>query len=77
MIQYNQICPICGKPFWVTGTQWAYKKTVYSGSRYDKIVYYCSWKCLRIDEKQDQGKHYDGATMRYTMRKQTKGKVKK
>ena len=77
MIQYNQICPICGKPFFVTSTQWAYKKTVYSGRRYDKIVYYCSWKCLRIDEKQDQGKHYDGATMRYTMRKQTKGKVKK
>lgn len=73
MMQHNQTCPVCGKPFWCTGGQWAYKKTCYeSGGRFDKLLYYCSWKCLRIAEKEDASKHYDVVTMKYYKRMKAK-----
>ena len=37
-------CPVCGRDFEYMGTSWGYKR----GS-----VKYCSWKCLRAEEKKE------------------------
>ena len=37
-------CPVCGREFEYMGTSWGYKR----GS-----VKYCSWKCLRAEEKKE------------------------
>lgn len=47
-------CPICGKLFGIPDSQlWAYKlqrkKRGTSG-----YIYFCSWKCFRIHEKQHE-----------------------
>lgn len=51
---YLRQCPICGKIFavWVP-EGWAYKRKIYGYKMGipDKLVYYCSWHCLRETEK--------------------------
>ena len=45
-------CRNCGKPFAILHpTRWAYKRA--KGARYE---YFCSWGCLRADEKKDERK---------------------
>lgn len=45
--EIERVCPVCGKHFGVLyKNRWAYKKTRAKGG-YD---FYCSWKCLRVDE---------------------------
>ena len=44
-------CPVCGKEFTVLWPhQWAYKRGI------SKTIYFCSWKCLRADEKKGEKK---------------------
>ena len=39
-------CPVCGKEYWA-GLEWVYKRG------YEKsLKYFCSWGCLRKDEKE-------------------------
>ena len=43
-------CPICQKEFdTLSCDQWVYKRKKYGGGGYR---YYCSWKCMRTDERQ-------------------------
>lgn len=56
---YLRQCPICGKIFavWVP-EEWAYKRKIYgykTGTP-GKLVYYCSWHCLRETEKNKRRK---------------------
>ena len=39
-------CPICGKTFLRAGTDWVYKRPTNRGN-----IYFCSWSCMRRDEK--------------------------
>ena len=42
-------CPICQKEFdTLSCDQWVYKRKKYGGGGYR---YYCSWHCMRADEK--------------------------
>ncbi len=42
---FKHICPVCGKKFWAT-SEWVYKNY----SKYSPRKF-CSWTCLRADEK--------------------------
>lgn len=42
----KHICPICKKVFYTQTAEWEYKV----GSKQGKI-YFCTWKCLRENEK--------------------------
>ena len=48
MTEGRRICPVCGKEFWVSSV-WIYKHG-YANS----LKWYCSWKCMRHDEKERQ-----------------------
>ena len=51
-------CRNCGKRFTVLHpTRWAYKRP--KGARYE---YFCSWGCLRADEKKDERKEAEEVT---------------
>ena len=43
---HDKICPICGKSFVITTSEWIYKRD--NGK---KLTYFCSWKCMREDER--------------------------
>ena len=43
--EHKRECPVCGKQFW-SSAQWVYK-TNYGHSQ----QIYCSWKCMRSEEK--------------------------
>ena len=45
MLSHKRKCPVCGKTFW-SSAEWVYKKR---DVNYERI--YCSWKCLRAEEK--------------------------
>lgn len=45
MAEHKRKCPVCGKVFWASA-EWVYKK----GYSHCMRVY-CSWKCLRQEEK--------------------------
>ena len=52
---YKHLCPICGKEFWGFG-DWVYKKKRrIQGTTYT-LDYYCSWKCIREKEKENDRK---------------------
>jgi len=42
---HHRTCPICGKEFWSTA-QWVYRR-----GYPDRMRWFCSWKCMRKDEK--------------------------
>lgn len=47
----GKICPVCKRHFWVMYPHlWAYKR----GYGLNQQVYFCSWKCLRTDEKKEK-----------------------
>jgi hypothetical protein len=46
--EHRRKCPVCGKKFFSTGL-WVYK----TGYRF-REKYFCSWGCLRKDEKEHQ-----------------------
>ena len=49
--ELGKICPVCRKHFWVMYPHlWAYKR----GYGLNQQVYFCSWKCLRTDEKKEK-----------------------
>lgn len=52
----EKLCPVCGKKFPVLRPHmWAYKERKPNSSNYR---FFCSWKCLRADEKRkEQDKH--------------------
>ena len=43
----NKVCHECGKKFEVIDNEWAYR---IEGKRH-KEIFFCSWHCLRADEK--------------------------
>ena len=45
MSEHRRKCPVCGKQFW-SSAQWVYK----IGYK-DAQQIFCSWKCMRIEEK--------------------------
>ena len=48
-------CKICGKKMLVPNPgMWAYKKAKRSGEQ--SFHYYCSWKCLRVEENRKKMK---------------------
>lgn len=52
LYEADRRCSFCGKVFTVLHpTRWAYKKT--NGPRYK---YFCSWKCLRAEERGEERK---------------------
>ena len=47
----GKICPVCKRHFWVMYPHlWAYKR----GYGLNQQIYFCSWKCLRTDEKKEK-----------------------
>lgn len=49
--ELGKICPVCRKHFWVMYPHlWAYKR----GYGLNQQIYFCSWKCLRTDEKKEK-----------------------
>lgn len=49
---YNsRICPVCKKEFYTINDSWGYKK-----KWRDTTTYFCSWHCLRDQEKKDEAK---------------------
>ena len=48
---WQKECPICGKRFWAFA-DWAYAKGYKNKKRY-----YCSWKCLRKQEAEEDENH--------------------
>ena len=51
------ICPVCGKLFYVTSSDWAYRRVVRFKHEYLRTEYYCKWSCLRERERQVQAEH--------------------
>ena len=46
-------CPVCGGLFFITDVRgWAYKL----GTKDTGLTYYCSWHCMRKEEKRLDGK---------------------
>ena len=50
-------CPVCGKLFYVTSSDWAYRRIVRFKHEYLRTEYYCKWSCLRERERQVQAEH--------------------
>ena len=48
---YWHLCPICGKEFHA-GADWVYRRGYDEHHR----SYFCSWKCIRLYEKQEEEK---------------------
>ena len=48
---WQKKCPVCGKKFWAFA-DWAYQKGYRAGK-----VYFCTWKCLRKQEAEEDGSH--------------------
>ncbi len=45
-------CPVCGKMFIVPSlSAWVYRKSDYAISGTGKILYFCTWSCMRKWEK--------------------------
>lgn len=42
-----RICPICGKRFYATSKDWAYKQTIGRDNGHYSYEYLCTWSCLR------------------------------
>lgn len=45
MSEHRRKCPVCGKLFW-SSAEWVYKKGYKNAQQI-----FCSWKCLRSEEK--------------------------
>lgn len=56
VVGYNK-CPVCGKLFYVTSSDWAYRRIVRFKHEYLRTEYYCKWSCLRERERQVQAEH--------------------
>ena len=52
-------CPVCGKSFCVMSDEWAYKRRKSNGSAFN---YFCSWKCLRTDERKREATQKKSST---------------
>ena len=50
----TRICPVCGDIIPIPDiNKWRYKRATRERKKYcDGYKYFCSWKCLRIDEKE-------------------------
>lgn len=48
MSEYKRRCPVCRKTFWAS-SEWVYKKGYAKNLRI-----YCSWHCMREEEKSKQ-----------------------
>lgn len=50
-------CKECGKEFAViTPERWAYKRTVQQSATGSRYIFWCSWGCLRANEKKEENK---------------------
>lgn len=56
-------CEYCGKKFTVLQSEiWAYKKLHYRKGK--KYTFWCSWKCLRASEKEEETKQMEKEAIR-------------
>jgi hypothetical protein len=52
---FRHVCPVCGKDF-TAQSSWAYQEKRKNGGN----VYYCSWKCKRMNEHGEKEKQAAG-----------------
>ena len=52
----ERVCPECGKSF-IFRDQWAYKLI-----KNKRVVNYCSWNCMRKNERRADGRTEQAAT---------------
>lgn len=57
-VGYNN-CPVCGKLFYVSTADWVYKRIIKRNHAYQSSDYYCSWKCFRAVELEEERKRED------------------
>ena len=50
-------CPVCGKLFYVTSSDWVYRRIVRYRHAYVRTEYYCKWSCLRKREIEVDAEH--------------------
>ena len=54
--RFEHTCSVCGKEFECTA-EYVYKR---NGKRDKSVIYFCSWKCYRIDEaEREKNKVYN------------------